>query len=135
MPTCLHTTARIDRTFYYGKSVRPSRKIIARKLSSACGKGGREGQSRTFSSGNAPYGYSIASRELVPNPAEVEVIREIVQLRRQKTPVVHTVEVLKTRGARRRNGKTWTARQVRPILSRRALYECGKIHYGEVWAE
>ena len=59
-----------------------------------------------FLGGNSAYGYSIASRELVPNSAEVEVIRGIVQLRRQETPVVHIVEVLKTRGARRRNGKT-----------------------------
>jgi hypothetical protein len=40
--------------------------------------------------------------------------------------------MLNTRGARRRNGEPWTTWQVRAILSRRELYECGKFHYGDV---
>lgn len=85
-----------------------------------------------FLGGNAPYGFSIASKDLVPNPVEVEVIREVIELRGRGSAVAQIVDVLNSRGAKRRNGEPWTARQVRSILSRRELYECGKIHYGDV---
>lgn len=85
-----------------------------------------------FPGGNAPYGYSIVNKNLVSNPVETEIIQEIIGRAKQGSSVVQIIEALNARGARRRNGETWTARQVRAILSRRALYECGKIHYGDV---
>jgi len=36
-----------------------------------------------FPGGNAPYGYSITSKDLVPNPVEVEIIQEIIDRSRQ----------------------------------------------------
>lgn len=85
-----------------------------------------------FPGGNAPYGYSIASKDLVPNPIEAELIQEIIERWRHGTSVMQIVKALNTRGAKRRNGEAWIARQVRAILSRRELYECGVIHYGDV---
>jgi DNA invertase Pin-like site-specific DNA recombinase len=85
-----------------------------------------------FPGGNPPYGYSISGKDLVPNPAEAEIIQEIIERAKQGISVARIIEMLNARGARRRNGETWTTRQVRAILSRRELYERGKIHYGEV---
>jgi site-specific DNA recombinase len=85
-----------------------------------------------FPGGNTPYGYRIEKKTLVPYAAEAEVVREIIRLESGGVPVREIVNALNRRAARRRNGKPWTERQVRAILSRRELYERGKMHYGAV---
>ena len=85
-----------------------------------------------FPGGNIPYGYRTEKKTLIPHAAEAEVVREIIRLERQGTPVREIVDALNGRPAPRRNGKPWTGRQVRAILSRRELYERGKVHYGAV---
>ena len=88
-----------------------------------------------FPGGNVPYGYRIKKKRLIPYPAESTVVREIVRLSRCGTSIAGIVNALNNQDARRRNGTPWTARQVRAILSRRELYERGKIHYGKVDGE
>jgi len=85
-----------------------------------------------FPGGNVPYGYRIEKKTLIPYAAEAEVVREIIWLDRGGVPVREIVNALNRRAARRRNGEPWTGRQVRAILSRRELYERGKVHYGTV---
>jgi DNA invertase Pin-like site-specific DNA recombinase len=85
-----------------------------------------------FPGGNVPYGYRKEKKRLIPKPAEVAVIRDIFRVSRHGSPIVAIVDALNSQGAKRRNGKPWTLRQVRAILSRRELYECGRIHYGKV---
>ena len=69
---------------------------------------------------------------MTPYAAEAEVVREIIRLDKGGVPVREIVNALNRRAARRRNGEPWTGRQVRAILSRRELYERGKVHYGTV---
>lgn len=88
-----------------------------------------------YPGGNIPYGYRIEKKMLVPYVAEAGVVREIIRLESGGVPVREIVDVLNRREARRRNGKPWTERQVRAILSRRELYEHGKVHYGTVEGE
>jgi site-specific DNA recombinase len=85
-----------------------------------------------FPGGNIPYGYRIENKTLIPYAAEADVVREIIRLHRRGIAVAEIVNGLNRRWAKRRNGKPWTVRQVRAILSRRELYECGKVHYGNV---
>ena len=85
-----------------------------------------------FPGGNIPYGYRIGKKALIPYAAEADVVREIIRLHRRGIPVTEIVNALSRRGTRRRNGKAWTGRQIRAILSRRELYERGKVHYGTV---
>lgn len=85
-----------------------------------------------FPGGNVPYGYRIDKKTLVPYAAEADTVREIFRLTRDGIPVTRIEEALNRRGRKRRNGKPWTARRIRSILSRHDLYERGKVHYGSV---
>jgi site-specific DNA recombinase len=85
-----------------------------------------------FPGGNIPYGYRLERKTLVPEVGEAEVVRETFGLDRRGMAVKEIVHALNRRPARRRNGKPWTVRQIRAILSRRELYERGKVHYGTV---
>jgi DNA invertase Pin-like site-specific DNA recombinase len=84
-----------------------------------------------FPGGTAPYGYRIEGKQLIPQPTEAAVVRQICDSRENGESIAQILANLNERGARRRNGKPWTARQVRAILSRRELYEHGKFHYGD----
>lgn len=88
-----------------------------------------------FPGGNAPYGYRIKKKKLIPHLSEAAVVREIIRLSKRGTTTGGIVSILNSQGAKRRNGTSWTARQVRAILSRRELYERGRIHYGHVNGE
>lgn len=85
-----------------------------------------------FPGGNVPYGYCRTEKKLVPNPHEMDVVCTILDLAEKGKPNTEIVGVLENQGVRRRNGKPWTARQVRAVLARRELYEEGKIRYGSV---
>lgn len=88
-----------------------------------------------FPGGNVPYGYRFEKKRLIPHPVEAGVVQEVIRLSRRATSIGNIVKALNSHGAKRRNGTAWTARQVRAILSRRELYELGKIHYGNVGGE
>lgn len=85
-----------------------------------------------FPGGNVPYGYFRKGENLILHPPEVAIVREILDQDRQGKTVLQIVNALNSKAFRRRNGKSWTARQVRIILSRRELYERGRVRYGEV---
>jgi hypothetical protein len=68
----------------------------------------------------------------MPDPSEAAIVREIIRLSRRGCRAAAIMSALNHQGARRRNGTHWTARQVRAVLSRRDLYEHGRIHYGSV---
>ena len=88
-----------------------------------------------FPGGNAPYGYRIRRKRLVPHLTEAAVVREIIRLSKRGALPGEIVAILNSQGAKRRNGTPWTTRQVRAVLSRRDLYEHGKIRYGHVSGE
>jgi hypothetical protein len=71
----------------------------------------------------------------MPHHTEAAVVREIIRLSHRGTAPSEIVTILNGQGAKRRNGTARTARQVRAIVSRRELYERGKIHYGSVNGE
>lgn len=85
-----------------------------------------------YPGGNVPYGYRLEGKTLIPHAVEAEVVRDIIRLVRHGMPVREIERVLGDRGETRRNGKPWTARRIRGILSHRDLYEKGKLHYGAV---
>ena len=85
-----------------------------------------------FSGGNAPYGYRTENKQLVPDSREAAVVREIVRLDRRGFSVAVITSSLNLQDRKRRNGKPWTTRQVRTILSRPELYERGTVRYGKV---
>ena len=82
--------------------------------------------------GNVPYGYRREGKTLVPNDREAAVVRTIFETRQRGIPVSDIVALLNGQGFERRNGNPWTQRQVRAVLSRKELYECGKLRYGAV---
>lgn len=85
-----------------------------------------------FPGGNVPYGFRREGGQLRPEARETEVVLEILRLFQLIKSVSQVTTRLNQAGRLRRNGKPWTARQVRAILSRRALYEQGRIQYGYV---
>jgi site-specific DNA recombinase len=88
-----------------------------------------------FPGGNIPYGYRVQRKRLVPHLTEAAVVREIIRLNTRGASSSEIMSILNAQGARRRNGTPWTTRQVRAVLSRRELYEHGKIRYGDVSGE
>jgi site-specific DNA recombinase len=88
-----------------------------------------------FPGGNVPYGYRNRRKKLVPCSKEASIVREIIRLSRHGSSIREIVNVLNNQGAKRRNRMPWSMRQVRAILSRRDLYERGKVHYGHVDGE
>jgi site-specific DNA recombinase len=85
-----------------------------------------------FPGGNVAYGYRIERKRMISEPTEAAVIQQIFRLDRNGAAVKEILIALNDQGAKRRNGKPWTARQIRSILARRDLYERGKVHYGAV---
>jgi DNA invertase Pin-like site-specific DNA recombinase len=82
--------------------------------------------------GNVPYGYRREHKTLIREEAEAGLIREILECGDRGDSSGEIATLLNSRGFARRNGKLWTARQVRAILSRRELYERGRLHYGVI---
>jgi site-specific DNA recombinase len=69
-----------------------------------------------FRSGNLPYGYSAdPSGRLVENPSEREVIRSILELRRERASFSEIVASLTERGYRGRTGRPFSPQQVYSI--------------------
>ena len=82
--------------------------------------------------GTLPYGYSRMGKEISKNPHEVEIVTIIFSMKRDNNSSQEIAQHLNERGCIRRNGKTWTQRQVLAILSREKLYRDGVVRYGRV---
>lgn len=105
-----------------------NRKEIIERLLKGRQERVRKGQ---FPGGNVPYGFRREKKRLIVFEPEAGIVRGILYLAQGGKPLQEILRALNAQGARRRNGKPWTTRQVRAILSRRALYELGKIRYGD----
>jgi site-specific DNA recombinase len=100
-------------------------------------KGRQERVRRGFpAGGNTPYGYRRRAKRLIPDPAEVHVVRSIFELAERGETPSKIARTLSAKGLERRNGKPWAQRQVAAILARRRIYVDGVVRYGTVegWA-
>lgn len=109
-----------------------NRKEIIERL-----KKGREERTRkgNMAGGNLPYGYMRQGKEIRINSQEAEVVKGIFTLSRQGINCGEIAARFKKQGYNRRNGKTWTPRQVSATLGRENLYRNGIIKYGEAIGE
>ncbi len=85
--------------------------------------------------GTVPYGYRRVGNGFRVNEEEAEIVRLIFKLASEGNSRMGIARALTERGARRRNGKPWTARQVLAIHGRRQLYGEGIVRYGEVFGK
>ena len=85
--------------------------------------------------GNIPYGYIRDENEFQICQKEAEIVGLIFDLNSSGEPSTCISGILNERGYVRRNGKSWTPRQVSAILSRRELYEHGILYYGSAKGE
>jgi site-specific DNA recombinase len=81
--------------------------------------------------GNVSYGYRRRGKDVVPHPAETEIVRTIFQLAARGEKTSGIARALNDNGFGRRNGKPWTQRQVAAVLARDRLYKEGVLGYGE----
>ncbi len=100
-------------------------------------KKGREERIRKgkMAGGTLPYGYTRTGKGTKINSDEAEIVRVIFSFDRQSKSCQAIADYLNKHGYRRRNGNSWTQRQVCTVLSREDLYKKGIIKYGEVRAE
>ncbi len=105
-----------------------NRKEIIERL-----KKGREERTRKglMAGGILPYGYTRQGREIKQDIRETEIVQLIFHLKEQNKKGQAIADHLNGLGHHRRNGGTWTQRQVSAILSRANLYRKGMIKYGE----
>lgn len=82
--------------------------------------------------GNVPYGYRRNGNDLEIDTGEARIVVTILELAGTGRTGSGIAQDLNEIGARRRNGKPWTQRQVAAILGRRAVYLEGRIRYGQV---
>jgi site-specific DNA recombinase len=66
--------------------------------------------------GQAPYGWRWVAKELVPDPAEQQIVREIVQRRHEGAGIGGILKGLNTGKIRNRSGKAWYSTQIYRIL-------------------
>lgn len=81
--------------------------------------------------GNAPYGYRRNGKGLELEPGEAETVRMIFELAGRGETISQIAAALNQKGLERRNGKSWTQRQVSAILTRGPFYREGTLQYGE----
>lgn len=81
--------------------------------------------------GNAPYGYRRKNKRLVEYPPEAEIVRRIFELADLGNSAVNIARALESNNLLQRNGHPWSSRQVLSVMSRRELYERGKVRYGD----
>jgi len=84
-----------------------------------------------FPGGNLPYGYVSKNGQVVIDPTEAEIVREIYRLASNNYSGHKIADNLNLHGYRLRNGSPWTQRQVCRVLHREKLYRHGRLHYGE----
>jgi len=106
-----------------------NRKEIIERL-----KKGREERARKgkMSGGVLSYGYARNNGGIKIIAEEAEIVRTIFALNEQGLKDQEIADTLNAKGYRRRNGKSWTQRQVWSILHRRELYAEGVVKYGSI---
>ena len=100
-------------------------------------KKGRQERTRKglFPGGNLPYGYMRKGKSISVHPHEAGIVNQIYTLSSQGLSGYAIANNLNQSGQRRRNGNSWTQRQVCRILNNEHLYLNGRMHYGEVFGE
>ena len=88
-----------------------------------------------FPGGNLPYGYLRKNKKILVHPHEANIVNQIYNLSSQGLSGRAIANYLNQYGYRRRNGDSWTQRQVCRILNQERLYRGGLVHYGEVIGE
>jgi site-specific DNA recombinase len=85
-----------------------------------------------FPGGNLPYGYFRENKTVKMKDGEVEIVKQIYALYKKAHTEQDIANELNKQGYTRRNGKSWTQRQVCRILHRERLYYKGSLRYGEI---
>jgi len=100
-------------------------------------KKGREERARKgkMAGGTLSYGYRRIGREGEKNPSEAAIIASVFEQYGQDKSGQEIADYLNSKGFLRRNGRSWTQRQVWSILNRKDLYQKGTVKYGEIRGE
>jgi site-specific DNA recombinase len=85
--------------------------------------------------GNVAYGFRREGKALVVDSSEADMVRMILEFGDRGQPSPRIARVLNDKGLRRRNGRSWTRRQVSAVLGRQGFYRAGVIRYGEAVGE
>ncbi|MHB8173180.1 MAG: recombinase family protein [Nitrospirota bacterium] len=98
---------------------------------------GREERTRKglFPGGNLPYGYLRKNKKILVYPHEADIVNQIYVLASDGYTGQAIANHLNQYGYKRRNGNSWTQRQVCRILHNERLYRGGFVHYGDVIGE
>lgn len=83
-----------------------------------------------YAGGKPPLGYKSVNGELVVNPEEAEIVREIFRLRRRGVTMKGITAALNERGYRTRKGKEFLHSAIQNILGNEDVYR-GNYTYGE----
>lgn len=82
-----------------------------------------------YSGGSTPYGYTVIDGNLVIDPEEAEIVKEIFDLRdNQHLPLLTISEKLDEEGKSPRKGKRFYPSSVKSVIDNRKTYE-GYYHY------
>jgi len=84
-----------------------------------------------YSGGRSPYGYSIQNGQLVINPAEAEVVKEIFSLRDSGMTLADVAETINDKGYTTRKGKKFYSSNIKSITDNRKTYQ-GYYRYGDM---
>ena len=88
-------------------------------------------RSGLFPGGNVPHGFQRNRNGLEVEPAEAEIVRKIFELAERGESASAIARILSAKGLERRNGKSWTQRQVAAVLAHHRFYREGVLRYGE----
>lgn len=80
-----------------------------------------------WNGGNAPFGYKVENKKLIPHPEESSIVQLIFQQYSKEASQAKVRELLRLRGHKFRNGKDWDKGTIFHILNN-PIY-CGKIRY------
>lgn len=83
-----------------------------------------------YSGGRAPMGYMVKDKQLVINPAEIEVVKFIFDRKLQGFTMLSTVDALNAAGYKTRNGKPFVISTVQSIWNNERTYR-GEYRYGK----
>ena len=129
-------TVLYDHENYMDVMIRQIKEVIAEGNRNAIIerlKKGREERTRKgqLPGGTVPYGYYRKNKQVTIKPYEARIVAKIYSLNRGNWNCQEIADYLNQQGLHRRNGKSWTQRQVWSILQRLPLYTQGIVKYGE----
>lgn len=75
-----------------------------------------------YNGGIAPFGYSVENKNLVINPDEGELIKEIYQLYLERRSILFVTHKLNDEGKKTRKGELWAPVSIRRILTTPTYY-------------